>query len=326
MKRFLKNTIFFFLLMMLLAEGLDYFFSVNLGRSKTFALGECDVWNDINKGRVNADMLVYGSSRAWVHIDPEMLKDSFKVSAYNLGIDGHNFWLQYLRHKELLRYNKVPRFIIFSVDIFTLQKQPDLYNAAQFLPFMLFNKDIYDYTSSYKGYSFFDYSVPLYRYAGKRELIKQAIDFAVHPDTAAPMRINGYRGQDKSWNNDFEKAKASMEYYEIKIDSPTVALFNRFLAECKAKNIEIVFVYTPEYIEGQRFVKDREKLIALYEGIARRNNIQFLDYSADSICQQQKYFYNAMHLNREGAELFTRKLIHDIKARHVFPGLNLNEH
>ena len=93
-------------------------------------------------------MAIYGSSRAWLHIDPEIIEDSLDLTSYNFGIDGHNFRLQYLRHLEYLRKNNKPHIILHSIDIFTLQYEHDLFHMEQFLPFMLWNNNIRKYTSN----------------------------------------------------------------------------------------------------------------------------------------------------------------------------------
>ena len=39
-----------------------------------------------------------------------------------------------------------------------------------------------------------------------------------------------------------------------------------------------------------------------------------LNYTYDPISYDTNFFYNATHLNKTGAELFTRKLAHDIDS------------
>ncbi|SDK42070.1 hypothetical protein SAMN04487898_108126 [Pedobacter sp. ok626] len=105
-----------------------------------------------------------------------------------------------------------------------------------------------------------------------------------------------------------------MKYYEVKIDTPSLILFERYLKECKANGINIVFVYTPEYIEGQLFVKNRKQIIDLYTNFSVKYKIPFYDYSKDTMSYQKKYFYNALHLNKTGAELFTTRLTQKLKS------------
>ena len=72
-------------------------------------------------------------------------------------------------------------------------------------------------------------------------------------------------------------------------------------------------MYAPEHITGQDFVKNRSEIIQIFEDAARTYTIPFLDYSNDSMNQHKKYFYNASHLNKKGAELFSRQLTQDLK-------------
>ncbi len=316
MKKFIVRFITFMLPIAICAYFIDAFISSNLKKSN-FYTKEYTVWNDIIDGKVNSDIIINGSSRAWVHINPTIIIDSLHISAYNIGIDGHNFWLQNLRHTLLLQKNTKPKLIIHSLDIFTLDKREDLYNPNQFLPYMLWNSAIKAATSSYKGYNIFDYQLPLVRYFGKWEAIEIALKMFKNPPNAASLRTKGFQGQDIEWTDEFEKAKTKMSSLEAKMDSATIALFEQYLINCKAANIKVVLVYSPEYIEGQKFVSNRGKVIATYENLSKKFNIPFYDYSNDAISFDKKYFYNASHMNSKGANLFTSKLVDTLKATKV---------
>jgi hypothetical protein len=320
MKKFLRNITIFILLALLLASAEDVFLSGILKRSKA---GENSVWYDLYNGRINSKVLIYGASRAWVHFDPEIIQDSLHLSAYNLGIDGHTFWLQYFRHKILVEYNARPKLIIQSVEAATLSKRPDLYNSAQFLPYMLNNSEMEEATRSFEGFNFFDYHIPLLRYYGHLEEIKKAFWILIKPSLNIPDRVRGYKGQEISWNDDFEKARKKMKAMIIKPDAATIRLFDNFLKECVEKGIKVILVYSPEYIEGQMFTQNRTSMVNLYKSFAQKYKISFYDYSNDPISFQRKYFYNSQHMNKEGAELFTKKLVSDIKVREKswLPGL-----
>jgi len=105
-----------------------------------------------------------------------------------------------------------------------------------------------------------------------------------------------------------------MKSYKIELDEESVVLFSKYLEECARANIKVIFVYTPEYIEGQEFVENRDEIMALYTQLSKKYNIQFYDYSKDSMSFDKTYFYNALHLNLKGAELFTTKLIEKLKT------------
>lgn len=310
MKRFAFKFIYFLFPLVILMFIADYYISKKIKTSHENP-GEIEVWNDIYNGEINANIAIYGSSRAWVHINPTILEDSLNTKAYNFGMDGQNFWLQYLRNIEYLKYNKPPKVIILSVDVFSLAKGKNLYQLNQFLPYMLWNNNIKRFTSSYNGFSFEDYYLPLIRYygslRGSNSVIKSFSNDSLY-------RNKGYRGMEKKWNNDFKKAKLNKKHISINIDLNTISLFNQFLLECKTNKITVILTYTPEYIEGQNYVKNRKEIIKIYNNFSNKYNLLFLDYSDDNLCLQKKYFYNALHLNKKGSEIFTSKLAHDLKS------------
>lgn len=314
MRKFITRCIYFLLPLLILAYPLDCLMSWFLRQSKDYP-GEFEVWNDIYNSNAACDIAVYGSSRAWVHIDPIILKDSLGLEVYNFGIDGHNFWLQYFRHREFLKHNKKPRYVLLAVDIFSLQKRTDLYELEQFLPYMLWNSDIQKYTSSYIGYNTYDYYIPMLRYAGKASAVKQIFQSMCTAEPIANFRYKGFAAMDREWGSDLEQAQAERKAYQIHIDTGSLYLFENFIQECKQKGIELLMVYTPEHIDGQRFVANRQELIELYKSMAHNYAIAFYDYSEHSICQDTKYFYNASHLNKKGANIFSKTLASDVKKQ-----------
>lgn len=301
--------------LLVLMIPLDLFLSYNLKKSNKFN-GELEVWNDIRKGTLDCDICIYGSSRAWIQIDPNIIADSLNKRVYNFGMDGHNFWLQYHRHLEYIKHNKIPDQIIVSIDEFSLQKREDLYLMDQFLPFMLWDNDIRKFTNSYNGFQDVDYYFPLMRYFGRSKAIFYALKNSIKPDKV-DYRNNGYRAMHKEWENDLDSAKAIMDQFHVTVDSASVKLFERFLTECKQMNIDVILVNTPEYIEGQQFIDNREEVINLINRIALIHNVLFIDYSKDTLCMQKKYFYNATHLNAQGSKIFTIKLLADLMSQNV---------
>ncbi|RED48375.1 hypothetical protein [Seonamhaeicola aphaedonensis] len=311
---FVKKLIQFLLVLLVLSIAADFIVSNRIKKSNSYANGEIQIWKDILSGNVNDNLLIYGSSRAMVHFNSKLIQEHLKTSTYNMGIDGHNFWLQYLRHKKILKHNKIPKYIILSVGDFTLAKREDLYNSEQFLPFLC-DFDIYKYTSDYKGYSKLDYVIPMLRYRGKLEVI---YDFIIKEKKDVPYRIKGFRGMKRSWNNDLENARKDMESIHIQLHPESIALMKQFLRECQDLGIKTIMVYPPEFIKGQQFVSNREEIINIYNDIAKSFEIQFIDYSNDTMSYNKDLFYNSMHLNEKGANAFTLNLIEKIKEIEFF--------
>jgi len=316
MKKFLVYLTWFLVPLIIIAYVADVFISRYLPKQNDYAVGEFPVWSDLFGGRVNSDIVIYGNSRAWVQFDPNIISDSLTTTAYNLGIDGYGFDMQYLRHSILLQYNKKPKLIIQSVDVFTLEKRTDLYNDDQFLPYMLFNKEIKNVTQNYEIYNHWDYEIPLVRYYGKNTAIKAALRMLLFPSNNPVMRMNGYQGQDKEWNNDFDEAKRKIGSYKVKTDSALKRLFEKYLKECQRDHLNMIFVYAPVYIEGQKFISNGGEIIDQYKSYSKKYKIPFYDFSNDSISFQKNLFYNAMHLNKKGSVLFTNQLVKTLKDNH----------
>ena len=317
MKKFLVHILYFLLPLLVIAIPFSYlidlFISSNLKKSNIYAQKEYSTWNSILDGKVNSDIIINGSSRAWVHINPTMICNSLSVSAYNLGIDGHNIFMQDFRTTLLLKYNSRPRLIIHSLDVFTLQKQKQLYNPDQILPYMLWNNEMKKATLNYEGYNSIDYELPLIRYYGKYHAIKTAISMCFFPNNNPIGRIKGYEGQSLHWNSDFDKAKSEMKSYKAIIDPFLVQLFENYIRKCKKKKIQLIFVYTPEFIEGQKFIENRAQIVHLYKQLSKKYSIPFYDFTKDKISFNIHLFYNATHLNKTGSDQLTKQLIDTLK-------------
>lgn len=318
MKHFTRKIIVFVIPLVLLMSVLDFGISALLKQNTNQFQGEIKVWKDIYSGNLECDIAIYGSSRAWIHIDPQILSESLNKKVYNFGIDGHHFWLQHLRHLEYLAHNKKPEHILVSVDAYGLKKREDLYNYHQFLPFMLWNKNVYSYTKNHKGFSKLDYSIPLVRYGSKYKVFKTLISDATLNKNAEALRENGYAGVDLKWNSDLEKAKEKQDEFVTYIDEDIKNLFINFIEDCQENGIQLSLVYSPEYIEGQEYIRNRTEVMDFYRSVAKKHQIDFYDFSNHSMCFNRDYFVNASHLNKKGAELFSKHLADSLQNSKTF--------
>lgn len=306
MRKLFKNIILFLIPIIVVAVVGDIVFSRILQNDKVHAEGEYDVWNDIFNGNINAECLIYGSSRAYEHIDPLIIEKKTGLSSYNLGLDGQNFYLHRLRHQEYLKHNKKPRYIIYSLEVSTLTEKDGGFNKKQYFPFMFWNRDLEKYLSPLEGFSKQEFYLPLVRYMGDAELLGEIATDVLKPSIQKnPCRTKGYRGMEQEWNKDFEEAQKKYKIYPMKVDSGYVRMFDEFLKGCIDNQIKFVFVYTPQYIDGQKFVSNKDSILGIYRDFGKKYDIPFIDYSHDTISYNKKYFYNSSHLNKEGSQLFS---------------------
>lgn len=104
----------------------------------------------------------------------------------------------------------------------------------------------------------------------------------------------------------------------IILSKETVLRFKFYLDWCVKNNITMVLVSPPSYKESQVYIKNHDKILNLYKEYANNKTIYFLDYSNSYLCYDKKYFYNSQHLNKTGAELFSKDLSQKIKKNTKF--------
>jgi hypothetical protein len=314
MKNFLSRLLIFLAPIVIGLYPLDLALSYFYKQTHRYP-GEIEVWNDIYNGQAKCEVAVYGSSRAWVQIDSQILMDSLGASVYNFGMDGHNFWMQYMRHLEFVKHNPWPMHVVLSVDVFSLEKRRGLYQMNQFLPYLLWNTQMKNFVDDCEGFKQCDYLVPLVRYAGKNQVFKHSLENMTSDTIAAPYRHRGYKGMQRTWSDEFAEASEKNKGIVLEINQEAKDLMRRFIEECAAHQTQLHLVYCPEHTLGQSFVSNRSEIFGIFQSFANQYNLPFTDYSTMSICADTSYFYNASHLNIKGSQLFSMQLASDLKSR-----------
>lgn len=260
-------------------------------------------WSDITQKQLNADLLIMGNSRAWVQYDPAIIDSVLGINSYNLGIDGSPLNRQIVKYNIYRHYQAKPKFIIVNIDCFSLTWR-DGYEREQFFPYLW---DAYTRNEIMKiePFSWMEKYIPLYRYItynGIYNILKESwVDDELY---------KGYRGWDAVWDGtSFEE----INEITFNVDDRTLEMFNDFLSECKAEGIQVVFCYAPIYSGVLEKMSNVQDMYDTYQEIAECHNISILDYTNSFPCGNTTYFYNAMHLNKYGAELFSRQLALDLK-------------
>ena len=98
----------------------------------------------------------------------------------------------------------------------------------------------------------------------------------------------------------------------------SVQLFNNYLNELKDEGIQLILVNSPVYYKATEKLKQRKEMHNFFDSIASENGFKYLDYTDDSICFDSTKFVVSVHLNEEGAKIFTRKLVKDLKNNDIF--------
>ncbi len=296
MKRFLLKFAVFSLVCLTGCVGMDLLFSRRYQQS---AQPLYAAWYDLMHGRVQAKVIVNGNSRAWALLSPAILDSVLNTTSYNLGIDGSAFNRQSVKYRLFRHYNPKPSLIIQNIDHMSMEFT-DGYQRSQFYPY-LWNPVFRKAVTSVESIPFPDKYLPFFRYRG--------MPLPEDDPHTTPILYKGYHAQDLHWNG---KALRNLDSFRFVVDPRTETLFDEFLQETAKEGIRVVFVFAPFYEEGFRKIENRQEMRAFYEKYARRYNIPILDYTTLDICRDTACFYNATHMNRRGAELYSRTLAKDL--------------
>lgn len=301
----MKKALLFSLLMCCLLLSTHFVIDSGLRKSGFASYGE---WNDLFHGRASSNILIQGSSRAWVQVDPAILEKVTGQSAYNLGLDGYDFSLQNCRYQIYEKYNQSPQTVIQILDIGTLNRRQDLYMYEQFLPYYQ-ERLVVDTISQFEGWHWYDYYLPLVKYAGKYNYAKIGLLEYLNLAHIESYKYKGYWGKNITWTDAFYNFTKSYPLGVVqKTDPRNIAQFDQFLAKMQKKQIRVILVYAPEYYQVDPYLKNKDEIIAIYQRFADKYGCEFYDFSDNYLSMDKKYFYNAEHLNKAGAELFTRQL------------------
>lgn len=300
---------FIFLLpLAILLFALDYV--VTQGLKKT-EFGDFGSWNKLFEGKIDADLIISGSSLAQYQISPKIVDEKTGCNSYNLGMGGSSFHLQYYRYLAFEKRNKKPKIIIQTVDSNTLETAPILYYYHQVLPYMD-DELIGNAAVKYNNLSSKDKFIPFYRYAGEYRLIglgfKEFFNIGHYPDET-------YKGFLTRFGDGEFTEPEELKNIELKIDNETLALFESFLGHCRETGIKLILINTPIYIETQPNIKNSEEISATIKKLAEKYNTEYLDYTDHQMSYRKEFFRDGAHLNNKGVEEFSNILADDLNNK-----------
>ena len=314
MKKFLIQIFGFSVVMLLLFSTITYITDSGMHKSE---FGNLNEWNEIFEKKITADIIIQGSSRAWVQFDTYIVDSVLNTNSYNMGIDGSPFDVQYVRYKSYIENNKYPKVILQNVDWDLMDKNTPVFQKYQFLPF-LGNHYFEEQLLKNNIIPFSDCYLPFLKYSGQPKALEVGFSEFLGIQHYKSEKHKGYAGSDENWNgNNFENRKKGGKFRWVK-NPELEKMFIDFLLDCKSKNIKIVLVFAPVYYELTELMINFKELSLYYNEFAQKYNLVFLDYSLISLSYNKENFINATHLNKRGSERFTLQLTNDLKNKNIF--------
>lgn len=296
MKKYLLHILLFFVIVAAVDVSVGAFGRYLQGHAKGGSTRQFD--DLVMKDR--HDVLILGSSRAHHHYDAPFLRDTLGVDVYNAGFDGNGVVLaDGVLEMVLNRYK--PQLVLFDVE-------PD------------FDVNVYEKDNHHTRY--IKNLKPYYREGGVSEIIKDVSMDEWRKVQSGLIRYNTEilgmavdnlidRGMDRrgfqSLSGKMEKDPEPKAPKKEELDPFKLAYVEKLIVLCQSNDVPLVLVGSPKYgktdSEALRPVKD----------IANKYEVPFLDYYADpSFMAHKEWFKEPMHLNSEGARVFSKMIAQEI--------------
>lgn len=250
-----------------------------------------------------ADLLVFGSSRANHHYEPTAFENRLHLSFYNLGRDGNYILYHYAVLKSVLKRYK-PKVIILDITRGEFNKEKDSYDRlSSILPYYRSHPEIRSIIELRSPYEKIKLLSGIYPY--NSSILTIAIGNTDYNNNLEKENL-GYIPLEKVSDNSIV---TDSENWTEELDIVKVKIFESFIKDCINSNVKLYLVCSPYFL---KFTKNDESIF-IAEKIALEYKLKFYDFSNNSIYfKSSKLFANRDHLNDQGAKVFSNMLIDSI--------------
>lgn len=236
------------------------------------------------------DILIVGASKAKHGIDPYLLHDSLGMDCYNAGEDGQDM-MYYDMVLQGFVSRKKPKIVILDMAPLSLNHKLDLnrYLFGMSPVVDKFAADVYPLTERIKLHS------NLYRLNGFFPQLSSLLLTKNKPNA-------GFTPLDGVYN----KAEV-VKYHSFVVQPYEKRYLDDFVETCKKNNIKLFVYVSPTYYHNNyafnRYLKN----------YCRKEGVYFKDMSQPDGFRSPQYYKDRDHVNRQGAEVFTKSIIKDFK-------------
>lgn len=325
MKKFIIQLLIFFTLLVIIDRSFIL-----------FRINETNLFNDIAKEKmktiapkVNAsepqNILIVGSSHAQFGISPEIVSKQLNTSALNIAYGGGaNMGVQLTMLRKLINENKViPKLIVFGMDVFALNDEPAY--SDEFQPYLFKESaDIFGIFKSKIFYSYFKlYSRFIPRYIAQIKAGNYSLPYfeeKLSYDLTMFNKYEKYEISEDGWVKGYGILNKKYVRYSETVFNPVKKAqsdLDEYLDICKKNNIKIIFMQVPEHNVCLKWIKKYDDFNAWMFQFAKENNLQYWDFNnlANYPVDNDSLFFDSDHLNKDGAELLSNKLVEKIKMQ-----------
>lgn len=308
MKKFLSKLLEFAVLVLVLAFGLDWLMCRGLLKMDDYRFQD---YRTMLEGRMDNDILIMGNSRGKSHFDTRVIDSLSQRKSFNISIGGYPINAQLMKYQLYREHNRKPDLIIQNIDYLTIQVMQDIrhqHESEQFFP-LVYDKAMRKALRE-AGYGLLELNVPLYRFFGYQQVIKNGLLEALHlKHYASRPSYKGFLPENGRWNgSELERMKQE----QIILSDKGKSLLEGFLAQCQADSIQVILVNSPFYSEARTKLIGYEDARHYFEQVAKEYGCLYLDYTDTPECYDKNNFVVSVHLNSQAARQFSKTLVEDL--------------
>lgn len=304
MKKFLLNSLFYFILPLMLIFAISEYSLRSLPNDYAYKS------NWMNKNCQNIETLCIGPSIILYDINPEYLSTKAFNAAHLLESVNYDYFIfnNYIDKMDSLKH------LIIGIDYWTLfcelEESPEWWRAQDY--FIYYDCNYHKNQFKYR-YKFHHPTVETLKNAqnafltllGKRE------DSHLTVNELGYSTKYAFNNRKANWDNGIEEAALHNSFINTNIDKAHIIESGIYIydiiSKCESKNIQVLLINTPVYDSyitntNPKYVEVKNEFCRYFD--EHFSNTRYFDFTNDSRFTGDD-FYDSNHLNDEGAKKFT---------------------
>ncbi len=260
-----------------------------------FRIAPQNDWHDLENH--NSDILFIGSSKVWVEIDPFKVSRKFGVKAETIAQDGQTIDVLWQKFKQYSKVNRKPREIYIQCDPYFTGTSRDLFGFENFKSYFYndrYNMGVLKNKTGYENY---------YKHLPLLAVGNQCIRFILNIQTSETYKkTRGYEPQNLQWIGDWNHPPPN-----IRFTLSGLNYLDSFHSFCDKNDIKCYFINFPVSPPSYSVISSYKMF---YDSL-KAKHIQLLNFNNPVIYNDSTLFYNHMHLNEKGANVFMNQFMND---------------
>lgn len=252
--------------------------------------------------KVNAEIVIFGSSRASHHYDPQNFEDSLTMSFFNSGRDGYGIFFQTAILRSILK-RYTPKIIILDFDDDLENKKIEYDRLSSLLPYYRTHPEIRSIVELKSPYEKTKLLSEIYPF--NSEILTTAMGNLDY-NKKRKIDFKGYLPIDAEWHTKLNSVNTFIPYQP---DTNKVNVLKEFIHTAKAAGVRLYVIFSPVFEKTYR-----NQGAEICRTICNSEKVHFWDYSQDtSFLNSPWLFGNATHLNHNGVKRFNQLIVTEIK-------------